>query len=106
METPHQRLDHYEGLTSGDSVRYDVLKRDRVCQLCGNGPSDDALEVDHIEPLTRTKRALRLRSCPHCGGHASHVVRAPEVLACVLCPTCRRAPTPHSPVHPDDYFTT
>ncbi|MGA1077035.1 MAG: hypothetical protein ACO307_18200, partial [Ilumatobacteraceae bacterium] len=51
-------------------------------------------------------RSLRLRSCPHCGGHASHVVRAPEVLACVLCPTCRRAPTPDSPVHPDDYFTT
>lgn len=36
-----------------DSVRYDVLKRDRVCQLCGNGPSDGVLEVDHIVPRSR-----------------------------------------------------
>lgn len=42
-----------EAAPVADSVRYDVLKRDRVCQLCGNGPSDDVLEVDHIVPRSK-----------------------------------------------------
>lgn len=33
-----------------ETVRYDVLVRDRVCQLCGKGRDDDVLEVDHIVP--------------------------------------------------------
>ena len=51
-----------------------------------------------------TERYLALVSCPHCGGHATVVARTPETPACLLCPTCRRMPTPGSPVFPDDYF--
>jgi hypothetical protein len=32
------------------NVRYDVLARDRKCQLCGRGPEDAILQVDHIVP--------------------------------------------------------
>jgi len=35
------------------SVRYQVLSRDRVCQLCGATRDDDRLEVDHIIPRSR-----------------------------------------------------
>lgn len=30
-----------------------VLKRDRKCLLCGNGPDDAPLEVDHIVPQSK-----------------------------------------------------
>lgn len=36
-----------------DSIRYQVLKRDRVCRLCGAGPDDAPLEVDHILPRSK-----------------------------------------------------
>lgn len=35
------------------SIRYDVLARDRKCQLCGRGPEDAILQVDHIVPRAR-----------------------------------------------------
>lgn len=49
-------------------------------------------------------RSLQLWKCPHCDGHASIVVRAPEVAECVLCRDCRRMPSKDSPVFPPDYF--
>ena len=36
-----------------DSVRYEVLVRDRVCQLCGVGRDEAVLEVDHIVPRSK-----------------------------------------------------
>lgn len=36
-----------------ESLRYTVLKRDRKCLLCGNGPDDAPLEVDHIVPRSK-----------------------------------------------------
>jgi len=35
------------------SMRFKVLKRDRICQLCGSGPKDSPLEVDHIVPRSK-----------------------------------------------------
>jgi len=32
------------------NIRYEVLSRDRKCQLCGRGPEDAILQVDHIVP--------------------------------------------------------
>jgi len=37
----------------GESLRFDILKRDRYCQLCGATTSDIRLEVDHIVPRTK-----------------------------------------------------
>ena len=36
-----------------DSVRYEVLVRDRICQLCGVGRDEAILEVDHITPRSK-----------------------------------------------------
>ena len=55
---------------------------------------------------SRDERSLRTRKCPHCpDGHATTVIRVPEVPACVLCPTCHRMPTNNSPIFPAEYFT-
>ena len=35
------------------SVRYRILARDRTCRLCGAGPSDFPLHVDHIVPRSK-----------------------------------------------------
>jgi hypothetical protein len=35
------------------TVRYMVLKRDKICQLCGNTKKDAPLEVDHILPRSK-----------------------------------------------------
>ena len=41
----------------GESLRFEILKRDRVCQLCGAGRNDVVLEVDHIVPrIERVER--------------------------------------------------
>lgn len=39
----------------GDSLRYDVLKRDKFkCQICGRTSKDNVkLEVDHIIPVSK-----------------------------------------------------
>ena len=37
----------------GDSLRFEVLRRDRVCQLCGATRDQERLEVDHIVPRSR-----------------------------------------------------
>ena len=37
----------------GESLRFQILKRDRVCQLCGNTKNDERLEVDHIVPRSK-----------------------------------------------------
>ena len=37
----------------GDSLRYQILKRDRVCQLCGATREQERLEVDHIVPRSK-----------------------------------------------------
>ena len=37
----------------GESLRFEILKRDRVCQLCGVGRNDAVLEVDHIVPRSK-----------------------------------------------------
>jgi 5-methylcytosine-specific restriction endonuclease McrA len=34
-------------------LRFEILKRDRVCQLCGVGRNDAVLEVDHIVPRSK-----------------------------------------------------
>jgi hypothetical protein len=34
----------------GESLRFEILRRDRICQLCGATNEDDRLEVDHIVP--------------------------------------------------------
>lgn len=36
-----------------ESTRYHVLKRDRRCQLCGAGPDEAVLQIDHIVPRSR-----------------------------------------------------
>ncbi len=36
-----------------ESIRYQVLKRDRRCQLCGGGPEASPLQVDHIVPRSQ-----------------------------------------------------
>ncbi len=37
----------------GDSLRFQILKRDRVCQLCGATKKQERLEVDHIVPRSK-----------------------------------------------------
>ena len=37
----------------GESLRFKILKRDRVCQLCGVGRNKAVLEVDHIVPRSK-----------------------------------------------------
>jgi ATP adenylyltransferase len=36
-----------------ESVRYEVLKRDGRCLLCGATPQNERLEVDHIKPRSK-----------------------------------------------------
>lgn len=36
-----------------ESIRYEVLKRDRRCLLCGVTAKDERLEVDHITPRSK-----------------------------------------------------
>ena len=36
-----------------ESIRYRVLRRDRVCVLCGAKPQDAQLQVDHIVPRSK-----------------------------------------------------
>jgi len=36
-----------------ESIRYQVLKRDRICKLCGAGPENGPLQVDHIVPKSK-----------------------------------------------------
>jgi len=36
-----------------DTIRYEVLKRDRKCVLCGEDGSEHRLEVDHIKPRSK-----------------------------------------------------
>jgi ATP adenylyltransferase len=35
------------------TTRYMILKRDKICQLCGNTKDDAPLEVDHIVPRSK-----------------------------------------------------
>jgi ATP adenylyltransferase len=35
------------------TTRYMILKRDKICQLCGNTKNDAPLEVDHIMPRSK-----------------------------------------------------
>lgn len=35
------------------ALRYRILARDRKCRLCGAGPSDSPLHVDHIVPRSK-----------------------------------------------------
>lgn len=37
----------------GESLRYEILKRDQICQLCGATKRDRMLEVDHIVPRSK-----------------------------------------------------
>ena len=37
----------------GESLRYEILTRDRVCQLCGATREQERLEVDHIVPRSK-----------------------------------------------------
>ena len=36
-----------------ERLRYQILKRDRRCVLCGVGPGEARLEVDHIVPRSK-----------------------------------------------------
>jgi len=36
-----------------ESVRYEVLKRDGRCLLCGATPQEERLEVDHVKPRSK-----------------------------------------------------
>jgi len=42
-----------ETLPVPESIRYEVLKRDRKCLLCGAGPDQIQLQVDHIIPRSK-----------------------------------------------------
>jgi hypothetical protein len=42
-----------ESLPVPESIRYQVLARDRKCVLCGAGPETVQLQVDHITPKSR-----------------------------------------------------
>ena len=42
-----------ESLPVPESIRYQVLARDRKCVLCGAGPETVQLQVDHITPRSR-----------------------------------------------------
>ena len=54
-------MERGDGLWSGmlqldpvpQSLRYKILARDKKCLLCGNGPADAPLEVDHIIPRSK-----------------------------------------------------
>ena len=37
----------------GESLRYEILARDRICQLCGATKERERLEVDHIVPRSK-----------------------------------------------------
>ena len=52
----------------------------------------------------KTERSLALIPCPHCGGHATKVVRTPETTESLLCPDCMRMPNPDSPIFPECYL--
>lgn len=54
-----------------------------------------------VDPAT----LIRTVPCPHCGGAAIRIWRAPEVPRQLLCPDCRRMPTSGSPMFPVDYVT-
>ena len=36
-----------------ESIRYEVLKRDGRCLLCGATPQEERLEVDHVKPRSK-----------------------------------------------------
>lgn len=36
-----------------EQIRYDILARDRKCLLCGKGPDEVMLQVDHIVPRAK-----------------------------------------------------
>jgi hypothetical protein len=78
-------------------------------QVCGTAPPWQPCvtrEGPWTSNTSRDERSLRTHKCPHCThGDATAVIRAPEVIACVLCPTCRRMPTADSPVFPSEYIT-
>jgi hypothetical protein len=42
-----------ETLPVPENIRYEVLKRDRKCLLCGAGPDQIQLQVDHIVPRSK-----------------------------------------------------
>ena len=42
-----------ETLPVPESIRYEVLRRDRKCLLCGAGPDRIQLQVDHIIPRSK-----------------------------------------------------
>ena len=49
----------------GETIRYQVLTRDRNCVLCGAGPKQANLQVDHIIPRSKggsNKDGVRLES--------------------------------------------
>lgn len=48
--------------------------------------------------------SVKLLKCPHCGGFASKLLVVPEVTRQLLCPSCRRMPTPDSPIFPETYL--
>lgn len=52
--TKERGLSTWTGMLNFDpieeSLRYEVLKRDRVCCLCGATKDDSILQVDHIKP--------------------------------------------------------
>ncbi len=55
QRTEYQKSKKYQREIMTDSLRYDVLKRDKYkCVICGASASDGAkLEVDHIIPISK-----------------------------------------------------
>jgi hypothetical protein len=96
------------GLLAGTKVDDQSISNFSRAQQRGNAPAwEPCVErVGEWERHTpRAGRSLRLWDCPHCGGHASKVIRVPEVASCLLCPDCLRMPTADSPTFPADYLT-
>lgn len=91
--------------TKVDDQRVTVFSR--VQQLGKAPPWEPCVERigTWAQYAPRTARSLRLVACSHCGGHATKVIRVPEVPACLLCPDCRRMPTADSPVFPMEYLS-
>ena len=67
-----------------------------------NAPSGEPV-IERVGRPAGDATVYSVLACPHCGGMADRSVLTPETRPGVLCPTCRRAPRPGSPVYPEWY---
>lgn len=87
-----------------NAVRTEGIERNRMWRFSRGEDAVLRRSGTWRKGLNDGTRMLSLVPCPHCDGHATVVIRVPEVPGSLLCPTCRRMPTPNSPVFPPTYF--